>query len=343
MTLFTLFLACGAIILIPFIPTMMEMLSKTDLDPLKISNQTLKDPRSGPDYLFWHLANLLALENLDELKKKVSVGEATFLNPTLLAIPPGQVSIIPAQVARLISASTIELLPNKSYLSKIFSMGSIVTGTDNKLNEMHAQDQLVIASGSKVVWWATGNEVHLHSKVSVPGRVQGKKEVVLDAGVYFHLLDAPLIRTAQPSLMIKTAPREIRAPDQKRPTLRRIEAKDFEIGSGEIFLGDLIVKGNLKIGAGARIYGSLKCHQQLSLEPGVQVFGNIVSLGDLHFLGDDLITGSILCSKKISFASGCKIGTSSQRITCSAHEIVINGNFQAHGTLRAWKSGITHA
>ncbi len=335
MTLLVVFLLGCIVLILPFIPTALEVLNKTDLDPLKISNQTLKDPRSGPDFLFWHLANLLSLDNLDDLKKKAQVKEPTYLNPTLLAIPGGKTPVIPENVARVVSSDSIELVADTSYLSKFLSMSSITSGTNNKLNELHAQDRLTIDSGSKIVWWASGNEVELKSKVSAPGRIQAKSDLILNQEVYFHLLDSPSIRT-------KGTLRELTSDLPIENTkLRQLIATDHEIAPNEVIHGDLVVKGNLKVGSGAKIMGSIKCHHQIVFEKNATIFGNVVAQGDIEFKGNNQISGSVLGAKKITFHPGCTVGSLRNRVTCSSNLIDIYGEFHAHGTLRAWKAGRT--
>ncbi len=333
MTLFILALGVIAVFL-PFVPTWIEIVRKTDATPLKISTQILKDPRETPIAVFWHLVQLLGLDSLDDLKKKATVKQPLMLKESLMAVPAGILfEGIPKNVARVIAAESIELPSRVAYSCKILSLGSILTGDHSLFNELHADEQLTVSTGSKVVWWATANTITLNPEVKTPGKVQAKTSIRINGPVYFHALEAPLIQNTSHPVIIQ----------EKRtlnPTRERIlSANDFEVPADEIIEADLVIKGKLLIGPGARIFGSIKAHQGITLGSGAHVYGDVIGLKDIVFSGSNFIQGTLLGNQKIHFGPKCIFGLPESPSTCSAKELSIEGQFQAHGMVRAWKIG----
>ena len=237
---------------LPFIPMLMEIVKKSDLSPLQISNQTLKDPRSVPDYVFWYLAHLLKVNGLIELKEKVSVSVSTMVGDSLLAIPAGIMTKLDVaahtKVARVISAGKIILPDYSNHIQKILSLDSIQTGVENNLNEVHAHHLLTIGKKNKVIWWATAENVILQAEAHLPGKVQARKEIVFENGAQFHLLQGALIKSrinfesgsAENQELIKT-------PSTHIPHKLTI-SKNHTILDQVVFDGTLIVIGNLTLG-----------------------------------------------------------------------------------------------
>ena len=333
MTLFLIYLLGCFFLGLPFLPSIFEILRPSDSKSLKITNHILRDPRSSPQFLFWHYAQLLGAENLEALSAIAHVDKPTLLNESILALPKGKVSTLDRSISRVLSGGSIELLSHTAYLCKIVSLQSILTGSHNGLNEIHAKDRLTIGENSKLLWWASGTDIILKPRLDLPGKIQANRSIQIEGEMLFHHLEAPTISYATEERLAHFVALPLTLP-------RHTYKESCNIKANETFEGDLIVKGDLVLNENSAVHGSVKCHGKLILHSGSRVTGNVVSLGDMECLGNNWIGGTILGQKNISFLPGARIGSENQKVTLSAHTIQISKNFKAHGTIRAWKRGI---
>ena len=339
MTIFLCFFVGFIFLSLPFWPSILEVFRPSDSKALKITQHILRDPRSSPEFLYWHFAHLLGAESLDALETLARVKEPTLLPNGILAVPGGNIETVPNTVGRLLSSDSIKLAENTTYLSKIVSLRSIETGSKNAINEIHAKEQLIIGPKSKIMWWASGGDITLKNKLELTGKIQAAQSIHVDGSIQFHHLEAPLISTASSKdrAALKTLMPQFVALPQSPP--RHHYTENCELKPGEVIDGDLIVKGELTLGEGSRVHGSVKCHRKVVLKEGSYITGNLVGLADISCEGKNWIGGSVLGQKRIRFDNSVFIGSENQRVTLSADRIEIKGAFQAHGTLRAWTLG----
>ena len=336
---FLVFLLCFIFVLIPFVPAVFEIFKKTDLNPLQISNQILKDPRRVPDYVFWYLAHLLGASDLEELKNKVTVNKAVLLNGNLLAVPQGKLHHVDSKIARVISSGELYLAEKLTYIQKILSLDSIHAGNGIRLNEVHAQAQLVLGDRAKLIWWATAEHVVLGDKVELPGKIQASKSITFKGSGQFHLLQALEVKTELPVILS-----EVRIHPVIDRIHGRVHAKKIMKGNNTIpeqsqVIESMVVKGDLRIGKNSQIFGDLKVYGNLVIENGVTIEGNIVCMKSIQMMGENLILGTVLAENEIKIGNHVQVGAPDQRITVSANYLKIQGPFHVYGLLRAWKQG----
>jgi cytoskeletal protein CcmA (bactofilin family) len=332
MNIFICFFFGLIFIFVPFIPAVREALRSTDSQALKITNHILRDPRSSPDLLYWHFAHLIHAESIEALEIAGRVTEASLINNSIFAVPGGLLTPLNKTIARVLSSASIELEPKTAYFSKIISLRSLKTGTKNAINEIHAKENLLIASGTKVIWWASGRDITLENDLDLPGKIQGSASIKILGKAQFLHLEAPVITTTAPP---EINPFAFSVQPEDAPA-RHLFKEHCEIRAGEVVSGDLIVKGNLVLEDGAEVNGSIKCHGNLVLRSGARVRGNLVARGTIDCEGKNWIGGSILGQKSVSLGPDTYVGSENQRITISANTLKISGRFRAHGTIKAW-------
>ncbi len=329
-----LFILTGvAFILLPFAPTLVEVLRKSDSKALKITDTLLKDPRSNPDLIFWHLAQVLNLEGLVKLAETVNVSQEKYLGDSILAVPSGSLGRLPKKVARAVCAGNLTLEAKTGYPSKLLGLKSITTGSQNALNEIHALNKLTLSANSKVIWWASGQEVEVQDLVSLPGKIQAKDQITFKARARFHLAEAPVIKAATGVSMTHEMDRDFgKLPYFKADMPHHVEP-NTELESNMVIRSTLIVHKN------AKIFGHVKAHKKIILEQGAQVYGNLVCMGDIELKGGNYVSGCLLSQKTALIGPQCKIGNALHQITCAAKIMKIQAPAQIHGVLRAWKTG----
>ncbi len=114
---------------------------------------------------------------------------------------------------------------------------------------------------------------------------------------------------------------------------------DFEIRAGEVFQGNLVVRGRLRIGAGARVRGSVKSEKELVLEPGVSVEGSLISASTMQIGSDCMIRGPVIAERTVLIQKGTRCGTLQNPTTVSAPNIEVEEGVVVFGTLWAREQG----
>ena len=337
MTLFIVYALGIFVLVLPFFPAIREVMRPSDSKALKITDHILRDPRSGPDFIFWHFAQLVGADSLESMGEIAKVTDPTLLNDAVYLVPEGPLAALPKNAGRVLAARSIELKNKTNYMSKILSLRSVQTGEENAINEIHAREKLTIKARSKVMWWASAETMSLGDQLDLPGKIQATESIEVDSRISFHHLEAKVIRTKNFTQSSNPLANTFVALPLKDK--RNHYNENCDIRAGETIEGDLIVRGNLIVHENARVEGSIKGHQQITLMPGASVTGNVVAHGNIECRGNNWIGGTVLGQKNVRFQNGTYVGSENQRITVSADTIQIEGAFQAHGTLRAWKRG----
>ena len=324
------------VIILPFLPTLQEFFRNSDSKPLKISDHLLKDPRSNSGHVFWHFANLISVPNVADLAGKIATELPFYISKSSWVVPGGILFPPPKDASRVVSSDDLELAPHTRYLTKILSLKSIRTANASALHEIHALEDLTLNTASRVIWWASGKNVRIHDQCHLPGKTEAKMEIRMSGEVWFHLLEAPTIRSDSGSF---SSLNETRETSSESESLRTVIQGDHVVKKGTNLRSTLIVRGQLLMEPGAEIYGDVKCHGDFTLDQGAKVFGNLVGKKNGTLLGGNHIGGSLLAQKNLKIGPSCQIGSQSHRVTLSALNIQISAPFQSHGVIRAWKMG----
>jgi cytoskeletal protein CcmA (bactofilin family) len=338
-----LILLTSALLLLPLVPAFAELHSKSDAVPLSVIQQHTGEIRFFADGFRTYLKGLGPT-----LRECVSSGShATGTMPDgseYLVLGRGSEALaLPFREQNefrpvMIASATDLLLPSDTNFSKdIYSAGSVIGSNQNRYRAILAEEDIRLGRESSVLRWVHAvGEFSADPGCRLYGRVSSDSGIRLSAECSFLRLNAPYIAIgpeADPAL----APSQI--PAGAATTQRSFHDGDFEIRPGEVFQGNLVVRGRLRIGAGARVRGSVKSEKELLLEPGVSVEGSLITASIMRIGCDCMIRGPVIAERTALLQKGTRCGTLQNPTTVSAPNIEVEEGVVVFGTLWAREQG----
>lgn len=239
------------------------------------------------------------------------------------------------------SASDLSLSKDSTFSKDIYSLGRFVGGDNNHYRALLAEQEAYLGKGSSVMRWVhAGGELSADSGCKLSARVSSDTRIRLAAGCSFQRLNAPRIELGEqdirnPSYSISPVS-EISTSMKPQRVLRD---GDFEIRSGAAFCGDLVVRGKLRIGSGARVYGSVKSQKDMVLESGARVEGSLISAGKLLIGPACFIHGPVISEREMRIEAGTQCGDARTPSTVSALRIHVAEGVVVFGSLWAREHG----
>lgn len=338
-----LILLTSVLMLLPLVPALAELHSKSDAMPLSVIQQHTGEIRFFADGFRSYMKGLEPA-----LRDCVSSGaHATGTMPDgseYLVLGRGEEALfLPFRERNefkpvMIASGTDLLLPSETNFSKdVYSAGSVIGGTENRYRAILAEKDIQLGRDSSVMRW-----VHAVGQFSADpacrlyGRVSSDTGIRLSAGCSFLRLNAPYIAIG---LEVEGAPDPSQLAADATVPRRLFHDGDFEIPAGEVFQGNLVVRGRLRIGAGARVCGSVKSEKELVLEPRASVEGSLISASTMQIGSDCMIRGPIIAERTVLIQKGTRCGTLRNPTTVSAPNIEVEEGVVVFGTLWAREEG----
>jgi predicted acyltransferase (DUF342 family) len=106
------------------------------------------------------------------------------------------------------------------------------------------------------------------------------------------------------------------------------------------FEGNLVSRGNVTIGKGSVIKGSIKSNETMTIHENVTINGSIVSGKNLNIGEACLIAGPVVAEELVTISKGSIIGTENFLTTISAQNIHVESGVLCYGTLWAREWGM---
>ena len=103
---------------------------------------------------------------------------------------------------------------------------------------------------------------------------------------------------------------------------------------------DLVVTGELRVGAGTRIVGCVKSHGDLYLAEGVAVDGSVVAGRDLSVGRGCDIRGPVVAERDGRIEAGTQVGSAKRPTTLSVRCLEVEAGSVVHGTVWAHGGGL---
>ncbi len=211
--------------------------------------------------------------------------------------------------------------------------------------EAHAEE---VVTGNNVA-----GKLHVGSDARIRGSVKSESDMVLGAGVSVD----PSIRLqdACNSLRLNAAQIETghvvpgeeatrahfgdNANAGSEVVQRFLYDGDFEVYADEVVTGNIVARGKLHIGSGARIHGSVKSVGDMVLGASVSVHGSLIS-GEQMLIGPDCaVNGPIIAERALHILAGTRCGSFQHPTTVSAPRIEAEEGVVVFGTLWAREHG----
>jgi cytoskeletal protein CcmA (bactofilin family) len=324
---------------LPLTPGVLELYRKSDASPLVVVQQNAGDVRFFADGFRSYLNAIQPA-----LHECLASG-----NDLTVTMPDGDTCIVLGAASSfatgtrtcsevVVSGSDLELPPETTFLKDIYTAGHFSGGSNNQYRAILGDKDVHLSAGSTVMRWVHAvGDVAADSNCKLYGRVSAQRSIRLQAGCNFLRLNAPRIATGERDAEVHAATvlDDTFAPS----TERHLRDGDFAIPAGELFHGSLVVRGDLRIGAGAQIYGSVKCGRQLTVEEGVLVTGSLISAADMKVGPRGVIRGPVIAESSVYLTRGTQCGSGVCPTTVSAPEITVEEGVVVFGTVWAREHG----
>jgi cytoskeletal protein CcmA (bactofilin family) len=332
---------------LPLAPALQELRRKTDVKPLLIDQEHASDVRRFARRFVAFVERELAIRrntNRPHAEQHAAMGAGVFQ-----AHEDERQSRVSARV--LVAEGPLELPSGFSWTREVYGRDDVRGGCDARFRAVLAGGRLVLGPRAAVLRWAHARSVHALADCVLLGRLSADEELVLEPGCRFARVNAPRIvfgSVAVPGGTDRDDERRralARAPATTGPRAAALAAGrwlakgDLEIPAGEVFRGDLVVRGNLVVGRGAGIDGSIKAHGDVRLEPGVAVTGAVVCTVSITAVGRCTLDGPVVSEREIRLGAGSVVGALAAPTTVTAPVIRIEPGVVAHGTVWARDAG----
>lgn len=342
----TLLLTAGGLFTLPLIPAMMEFRRKSDAHPLSVIQQHTGEIRHFADSFRGYIKELEPVLETAVRSGKTISGVLPDKTEYLVLGAGKEVLSLPMRQSDetcpvlLAAAMDLSLPPDTAFSKDIYVAGQFRGGTKNRYRAILGEKQVSLGAESRVMRWvhavgefSAGRACQLH------GRVSSDRGIHLNRESTFQRLNAPRIEFGQKatSELSLADDREERSPS--RNTQRLLHDGDFEIAPGEIFQGNLVVRGTLRVGSGARVCGDVKGDQGVMVENGARLEGSLISATTMHIGTDCAIHGPIIAEKLLTLATGSRCGSVEDPTTVSAPWIEVEEGAVVFGTLWAREDG----
>jgi cytoskeletal protein CcmA (bactofilin family) len=340
-----LMMLCGVALLLPLIPALVELKWGEDELPLKVIQEHAGEIRYFADGFRNYIK---ALEPVMH-ECLASGGTASGTMPDgaeyvvlgrceeALALPLQQHD----EICSVVLATSADLvLPSATtFLKDIYAGGGFIGGIGNHYRAILGDRSVQLGRGSRVMRWVHAvGEFRANEGCRLYGRVSSDSAIRLHAGCSFLRLNAPRIETGPAS---QTEDQGKRSSSSPRPlnSSRMLLDHDFQIGAGEEFTGNLVVRGRLRVGAGARVWGSIKSSAELIIERDVFVSGSLISATRMYIGQGGTICGPLIAERELEMEAGTRCGGRECPTTVSAPSIKLKEGVVVFGTLWARERG----
>jgi len=339
-----LVLLAGILFTLPLLPALTELRLKRDAQPLNVIQQHAGEIRHFSYGFRSYIADLL-----EPLRECVASG--TTAHGTM---PGGDQYLLlgRADDTRLVSTgertATCQLvvaagmdvvLPDGiTFAKEVYAAGEITGGEESVFRALLGEKDIHLGRASTVIRWAHAvGAFRAERDCDLYGRISSDREIQLESGCAFQRLNAPRIvfgrsDAEETSLGAETVPAPL-------PGGRRLIDRALEIQAGEIVSANIVTRGRLHIGAGARVLGSVKSHGHIALEAGVHVEGSLISASTMHIGTDCRITGPVIAEHGIAIETRTRCGSVQAPTTVSAPTIEIADGVAVFGTIWARTEG----
>jgi hypothetical protein len=340
---FGLILLTGALIALPLVPALAELRSKSDSLPLSVIQQHTGEIRFFADGFRSYMKRLEP--TLQECVRSGShaVGNMPDGSEYLVLGRGEDALFLPFRERNefkpvIVVSGTDLLLPSETNFPKdIYSASSMIGGTNNRYRAILAEKDIRLGRDSSVMRWihAVG-EFSADPACHLYGRVSSDAAIHLSRECSFLRLNAPYIAIGSEVDPVKTLA-QVRT--SAATQTRLLNDGDFEVRAGEAFPGNLVVRGRLRIGAGARVCGSVKSEMEVVLEAGAAVEGSLISASVMRIGPDCWIRGPVIAERAMLIQKGARFGTLQNPTTVSAPSIQVEEGVAVFGTLWARDQG----
>ena len=333
----------GLMTLLPLLPATIELWRKSDAMPLNVVQQHAGEIRHFANGFRTYIKGLKPILQECAASGTTATGQLPDGAEYLVLGPVDEAALLrllphggscPWVIA---AAGSLTTPSNISFGNDIYVGAQLRGGEKNQYRAILAEDDVHLGTSSQVLRWVHAvGELNAQRGCKLHGRVSSDRAIRLQPDCTFARLNAPRIEIGESAGHGTPA-------DFDRPspalTVRHLLEQDFEVKPGEVFSGDLVVRGRLLIRSGACLYGSVKSTKDLLLEEGVLIAGSLISGRRMEIGPNCAIHGPVLAERELVIRRGVQCGSPQRSTTVSSPEIEVEPGVVVFGTLWARERG----
>lgn len=318
------------LLLLPFIPGILEIIKKEDSEPLFISMDYTRNPRyfgksfkmllnratSGSAVSPGFLDIKLSKNEKLEITESVSIPDKTEMNHLLYVL--GNLS------------SGCKTILNK----EVYVKGDAKIGSSNIIQALVCMGDVSVSEGTQFRRWidADGN-ITIGENCDLGISVSSGDRISLACNCIFRRLYGMPILTGHRNIdELQHYPETMFLEDTSLPDISFSRKKDNTVPSGSVINNNTVFLGDIRIGKGVSIKGTIKSYGNIILEEGAMIYGNIFADGNILIGRNARINGHVFSQKSVFISEQSIISRPNKiKSIIGKKEIQIESNVTIYG------------
>ncbi|KAI3590989.1 hypothetical protein D9X30_4474 [Cupriavidus sp. U2] len=339
---------------LPLVPAALEWRRARDVRPLMIDGEhTLDVTKVAADFRAL-VARHEAGDRLHRLTR-TAMALRPVVHVTGSFVPTRAETNLGVCTRTVVTGGTLTLPDGFTFSRDIYGRRGVYTGRENHLQVLLSEGELVIRDGSELQRWAHARNIHVEPNCRLRGPVSAHYAIRLEEACEFTSVSAAVVSFGQrragtpPDIDDRTdnanagaAPSLEAIPDadaSEHPDGRWLVPHALTLSANTVHRGDLIVHGELWIGAGSCIMGSVKSTGGIWLGPGVRIHGALIAAGAILLERECVIAGPLVSEQEIDVGRRCVIGAAGRRTTVVAPLLHMHAGTVVYGAASALEEG----
>lgn len=285
------------ILALPLMPGLVELLNPRDDEPLAIDQTYARDPR-----FFGRSLRAKLRPFVERAKASLPYREEIKLRrPEMLEVHRDLQ--LPARSKSSSILATIGLLEigGGSRLGELYAQHAATVAPGATIRSLACDGDVFIGDDCNVLRWADAEgDVSCGERCELGQSVSAAGVLCVRQGSLFHRLwGLPITTIASVSPL--RSPRSI-------DDVVVFGERGLSLPPGCALERDLVVRGELRVGAGSTIRGNIKAHGAVVVERGSKIEGNVVARQSVTIAEEVAIEGSVFSEGDVTVGSHTRIG-----------------------------------
>ncbi len=345
----------AALLVLPVAPALYELHKRNDAGPLLTSRHDGRIANFANSFR----ARLEPLRTKFEQSRAVAeLSQTSIEGMPVLLVGSSDFDFAPDQLrgVEAIMCNRARVPADRIVDADLYALETLDVG-ENAVIRAAAAGNVTLRENSAILRWlhADGN-IFLREQSSSYGRLSAGRSIHLEEGSCFQRMHAPEIVTkvdiftddgATASPPIGSGACRIDGLDDDGsqdadlfiPRRRIRTHEDFFLAASEALNANIVSTGEIRLGPGARVFGSIKSYCDMVIEDGACVHGSIFCGRTLRIGQRCFVTGPIMGSGDVLIGSGSTIGRLDVPTSVCSRSIRIASGCWLHGTVWAREQG----
>ena len=337
--------------LVPLIPALQELEKRRDVQPL-----TIVPTHHGNIHQFADSFRAYIERELSTLASSAGAGKwverYAFVGDEQMFWPSAEEAKGGVTQRVIVAEQRLTLPDNFTFQGEIYGRGSVYSGLRNQMRGVLVKHDLFIQRESVLLRWAHARSAYVGEGCFLFGRLSAEESVVLDIGCRFVRVNAPCVKFGagqvahpKPVTVISHAAGEGKTafvPDAADITRdgRIVLDHSMSFPENSFYQGDMVICGDIVIGRGSVIAGSIKGHGTVTLQDDVHIGGSLVCGRSLVIGRSCVIGGPVISENELDMDADVAIGSIDKPTTVTASTIRVTIPAIVYGTVWAREKGV---